>query len=106
MNPICATNDECESLVASIDFESGVPSYHSRVYSRMEEENCTVRVRELSPLSSTRHWHWRHVIALKRLAVSFLGLLLASPVSWFSAYRPLSSYPVRHSQPLMHVGAI
>jgi hypothetical protein len=41
MNPICATNDECESLVASIDFESGVPSHHSRVYSRMEEENCT-----------------------------------------------------------------
>jgi hypothetical protein len=24
MNPICATNDECESLVAYIDFESGV----------------------------------------------------------------------------------
>jgi hypothetical protein len=45
MKPICATNDECESLVANIEFESGVrtvPPYHSRVvYPREKEENCT-----------------------------------------------------------------
>jgi hypothetical protein len=46
MNPICATNDECESLVASIDFESGVPSYHSRDI--REWRRRIVRVRELS----------------------------------------------------------
>ena len=92
---ICATNDECESLVANIEFESGVRTVlylriiqDSRVvYPR--ERRRIVRARELSTVVANSPWHWRHVIALKRFAVSFLGLLLASLFSWFSAYRPL-----------------
>jgi hypothetical protein len=46
------------SLVANIDFESGVlyctvPPYLSRVYSRREEQNCT-ESKNYQPLSSPR----------------------------------------------------